>query len=264
MIVLFHVMRLIIPTVFLFASRFSPKPQLFKLVCKSLSSPEHEVIISEYDDSDAESQFGTKEYWQNTYNGLGDFPMDEYSWYYGFETMKPMITQYLPLPFKQMKKFNKDDKPSSNATLKVLIPGVGNDRTLLDLFNFGYEDITAFDYCESAIERQQDLLMYNREAQERVKLLVKDARSLDIDWSSKYDVIIEKGALDAVYLSGKGNVEKAISEFGRVIKPGGFVMSISGVLPEELRNSLFSQDKWEWIRDGSGDLKAGCFVFRRK
>lgn len=268
MIIPVTMMRLFAPTLFLFTTGFTSKNnRLLKLVCKSFPSQEEKpgALLSEYDDSDAESQFGTKEYWQNTYNGLGDFPMEEYSWYYGFETMKPMITQYLPLPVVQMKNSKMANISfSHNSTLKVLIPGVGNDGTLLDLFHFGYKDLTAFDYCESAIERQQDLLMYNREAQEKVKLLVRDARSLDDDWTSKYDIIIEKGALDAVYLSGKGNVEKAICEFSRVVKPGGYVMSISGVLPEELRKILFRQDTWEWIRDGSEDLKAGCFVFRRK
>lgn len=269
MMIILHAMRLCV-TIFLFpssSSRFTSKIRHLELVCKSLSSDEKEFASSsEYDDSEAESQFGTKEYWESTYNGLGDFPMEEYSWYYGFETMKPMITRYLPLPLKQMKTSSHltDTISSSIGTIKVLVPGVGNDRTLLDLFHFGYKDLTAFDYCESAIERQQDLLMYNREAQEKVKLLVRDARSLDEDWTDLYDVIIEKGALDAVYLSGKGNVEKAISEFARVIKPGGYVMSISGVLPEQLRNNAFCQDNWEWTRDGGSDLKAGCFVFRRK
>ena len=33
-------------------------------------------------DDDARSQFGTKEYWDELYLGRGDFPSDEYSWYY--------------------------------------------------------------------------------------------------------------------------------------------------------------------------------------
>lgn len=232
-----------------------------------------DTINEFYDDSQAESQFGTKEYWQNTYNGNGDFPMDEYSWYYGFETIKPMIVQYLPLPPKQHEKLlgkKKEDFTYPMKLPKVLIPGVGNDGILMDLFQFGYTDLTAFDYCESAIERQKDLLEYNRnynqraEAIEKVKVLVRDGRKLDSDWTNMFDVVIEKGALDAIYLSGKGNIEKAVQELLRVIPTGGYMMSISGVVPEDTRKTLFDTKNWEWIRDGSHDLKAGCFVFRKR
>jgi len=82
-------------------------------------------------------------------------------------------------------------------------------------------------------------------------------------WIDYFDIIFEKGALDAIYLSGDGNVEMAVREFTSVLKVGGIFMSVSGVVPEELRRELFPVDQWEWIRDGSNDLKAGYFVWRR-
>ena len=77
-------------------------------------------------------------------------------------------------------------------------------------------------------------------------------------------MIFEKGALDAIYLSGDGFINMAVDELTRVIKVGGVFMSVSGVVPEELRRELFPTAKWDWLRDGSLDLKAGCFVWRRK
>ena len=108
------------------------------------------------------------------------------------------------------------------------------------------------------------MLSFNSKAVRDVELLVRDARELDDEWTEIFDIIFEKGALDAVFLSGKGNVEKAVAELKRVIKKGGCFMSISGVIPEELRREMFLVEDWEWIRDGSNDLKAGCFVWKRR
>jgi hypothetical protein len=268
----------------------------------------------EYDDSEAESQFGTKEYWDEMYQGYGDFSSEEYSWYFGFGTVKPYWMEYMPNAFLPPKhRDNDDDNANANDTdddnividmPKILTPGVGNDPTLLDLYQFGYKDITAFDYSRDAIERQRELLEYdssdNGGALEDIKLYVMDARDLkeheiayasenndgdgddddeegisssssvsslsSVSWTDSFDIIFEKGALDAIYLSGpeQGNVQLAVKELTRVIKPGGYFMSISGVVPEEVRREMFHADKgWEWIRDGSDDLKAGVFVWKR-
>jgi hypothetical protein len=94
--------------------------------------------------------------------------------------------------------------------------------------------------------------------------LVRDARQLDEEWAQEFDAILEKGALDAIYLSGDGNFEKAVLELTRVIKTDGVCISISGVVPDELRRRVFDNQEWDWVRDGTTDLKAGCFVFRRR
>ena len=189
------------------------------------------------------------------YIGMGDFDSEEYTWYFGFDTIKPYFVDYMPPPP------NKRDK--DNQQPRMLVPGVGNDSVLMDVYNFGYHDITAFDYSLNAIERQEDLLSYNLRALDDITLLVRDARELDDEWTNCFDIIFEKGALDAIFLSGAGNVEGAAEELKRVIKKGGYMMSVSGVVPAEIRRKIFSVDDWEWVRDGSDDLKAGCFVWRR-
>lgn len=219
-----------------------------------MSSSSTSAVI-DFDDSEAKSQFGTKQYWDDMYKGQGDLSADEYSWYYRFDdTLQPIFKEYLPLP-------------SATNTPKMLVPGVGNDNILVDLYKYGYHDITAFDYSSNAIQRQIDLLSYYNEEllNENIALLVRDGRCLDMDWSNTFDIIFEKGALDAVYLSGENteNVEKAVEELGRVIKPGGYFISVSGVVPEELRRKIFRESDWEWLRDGSDDKKAGCFIWRR-
>lgn len=216
-----------------FQSSLSPRPS--RLLCASTAE--------EDDDDNARSAFGTKQYWNDVYTGMGDFPQDEYSWYYGWEIIKPFFTKAVP---------------SKDA--RILLPGIGNDGILLDLWKSNYRNLVAFDYSEHAVERQHDLLTWEPQALEHVQVLQRNAKDLDEDWTDSFDAILEKGALDAIYLSGDGNVEQAVAEFERVLKPGGIVVSVSGVVPSELRQELFDTSRWKWIRDGSDDLKAGCFV----
>ena len=116
------------------------------------------------------------------------------------------------------------------------------------------------------MERQAELLAYDANAEDVVTLLCRDARALDEAWTGAFDAILEKGCLDALYLSDEtdGNVRKAAEELRRVLKPGGIFMSVSGVVPADLRREMFSTETYDWIRDGTEDLKAGCFVWRKR
>eukprot|EP00536_Pseudo-nitzschia_multiseries_P009948 jgi/Psemu1/202096/e_gw1.290.94.1 len=188
---------------------------------------------------------------------MGDFPMDEYEWYFGFEKYWRLVQTHVP-----------------SKTARILVPGIGNDPVLLELLQKGYTRLTATDYSEHAIERQQDLLSFqnyefsleqeqpdddNELTTPVVRILPMDARNMPQEWTDNFDAILEKGALDAIYLSGDGNVERTVAEFERVLKPNtGVLISVSGVVPPELRRDVFGA--WNWIRDGSDDIEAGCFV----
>lgn len=203
---------------------------------------EPECIVT-VDESGARSAFGTKEYWDDVYAGRGDFPADCYSWYYGFDVLNKHVKHYI-----------------SDKTHRILVPGVGNDSLLVDLVQAGYRNLVGQDYSEHAVERQEDLLWQVDGAAE-VSMLQGDVTNLPVEWTATFDAVIEKGLLDAVYLSGDGNVERATSELLRVLKPGGVMVSVSGVVPEDLRRQLAADVKW--LRDGTMDLQAGCFVWQK-
>lgn len=211
-----------------------------KLQAATLTQQEEIVTV---DESGARSMFGMKEYWDDVYAGRGDFPADCYSWYYGWDVLGKHVKEYVP-----------------TKTERILVPGVGNDSLLVDLVQAGYKNLVGQDYSELAVERQEDLL-YQVAGDANVAILQGDVTNLPDDWTGTFDVVIEKGLLDAVYLSGDGNVELAASELFRVLKPGGTFFSVSGVVPDDLRRQLTKDT--EWLRDGTQDLQAGCFVWRK-
>lgn len=196
----------------------------------------------------ARSAFGTKQYWDEVYSGFGDFPCDEYSWYYGFSEIKRHLPSW---------------SLAERRNLQLFVPGVGNDPILLDLLEAGYRNITAQDYSHHAIQRQIDLLEGRSDDGCSVELSHGNVLDLPDSFTNRFDVIIEKGLLDAVYLSGDGQVERAAAGLSKTLRPGGYLISVSGVVPEELRRKIFETVDWVWLRDGSADLKAGCFVLQR-
>lgn len=197
------------------------------------------------------STFGTKEYWDEVYAGRGDFPSHEYSWYYGWNELNPYLAGCNIMPNKE--------------TCKILLPGIGNDPLLIDLVASGYKRLTAQDYSQHAVDRQLDLLKSCCTANNDciVQLSCSNVKNLPQEWTSAFDVVLEKGLLDAVYLSGEGNIQVAVQSLAATLKNGGVFVSVSGVVPDDLRRKLFASDGWEWLRDGSQDLKAGCFIFRK-
>jgi hypothetical protein len=230
------------------------------------SSSEFDKDYAKYRDGDdgdanARSQFGTKAYWDEMYEGMGEFSADEYSWYYnGYDVIKPFLQEYI------LDVAESTSTALKKSQLSILIPGCGNDPMLLDFYQAGYRRLSAFDYSSGAIDRQRELLDYLPMGSDlgRIELREEDARSLPVEWNESFDVIVEKGALDAIYLSGDGNLEQSVKEFARIIKRGGTCISCSGVVPEALRRDCFAENEWEWLRDGSNDLRAGCFVLKRR
>lgn len=233
----------------------SPSKSSIRSTTIALHRSSDDDFFEDDNDEDAKSQFGTKQYWDELYQGRGDFPSDEYQWYFGFEKYGRLVQTHVPLG------------------AKVLVPGIGNDPILVDLLQKGYTRLTGTDYSQFAIERQQDLLTHQgydflledsiEEDDDNTTVLCRmDARKMPASWECKFDVVIEKGVLDAIYLSGDRNIEIACQEIERILQPQGILISVSGVVPTDLRKRIF--DDWNWIRDGSDDLEAGSFVLKKR
>ncbi len=240
-------------------------------------------------DLNARSMFGTKAYWDDVYCGRGDFPADTYSWYTNWNELQQYIKPYV----------------SNTRSLRVFIPGIGNESLLIDMISAGYHQhhkLVVQDYSHFAIERQMELLQsigcsnywYCQKEEDRTFLeSTRDAseaddsttsvkeielhcgditKELPTAWHQSFDIIIEKGLLDAVYLSDDNhqNLRAATQNLHQCLNTNGILISISSVIPNELRRKCFPTSDpnmasgWEWIRDGSTDAtKAGCFVLQQ-
>jgi SAM-dependent methyltransferase len=229
---------------------------------------EHHDSVA-YDDNDddtltARSEFGLKRYWDDVYAGRGSFPASEYSWYYDYNQIRPYLNPYL-------QKLN--DAVSKPKKCHIYVPGIGNDPIIIDLVASGcFTQITAHDYSHFAIQRQREILTElpdskakNIEVQLAVSNIVQETPGYEM-----FDIILEKGLLDAIYLSDDsdeqhGRLENAVQNLIASLKPRGILVSVSGVVPHELRQTLFSEDNFlVCLRDGSNDLQAGCFLYQKR
>lgn len=206
----------------------------FIVVRAAKSKPVHRAESSLKEPSD--SNFGRQQYWNEVYQKEA-----EYSWYSGWDDIGPFFQEFCP-----------------ELSSSILIPGVGNDPMVVGMYDEGYQQITAFDYAEEGVRRTKALLGPSRS---EAVVIVADARDLEMSTCS-FDVVLEKGTLDAIYLSGgkdkalgKQHLHMAVQEFARVIKPSGVLISITAAcvdaVTESLNDHLSEDGNWEQLCDGS-------------
>lgn len=131
----------------------------------------------------------------------------------------------------------------------------------------GYSDMLAYDYSRRGVERARALF-----GGRDVELIVADATDLPLETAS-VDATLDKGTLDAIYITGKDVFRDAVREMGRVTAPGGVAVSVSSVVePDELLGA-FDGALWENVHDGglafaedgeaTIDLGADLYSWRR-
>jgi SAM-dependent methyltransferase len=217
-------------------------------------------------------------------------PRSSYSWYCGWKELEPFWTMLVP-----------------NRHSRVLVAGIGNDPTPVQMYDAGWNtSMIAYDYSEAAVQQAKDLfgpIRYNntldttttsgcpddnddksvgRSGGSGLLILTADARTLPLP-NASVDATLDKGTLDAIYISGLEALEDAVQELGRVTAPDGVVVCISRVILPHLLvvvggktsdGVLFAPPLWEVIHDGSLafaepngeatiDLGADLYSFRR-
>ncbi len=229
--------------------------------------------------SETESNFGRMKYWNEVYE-----KEDQFSWYSEWSDIAPFFMELVPL------------ECTIDGTLRmtrVLLPGIGNDSSMVEMYDAGYKAMTAFDYAPEGVacaERffgdtrlcQRRMVHHTRlgNEEEGVDLRVADARDLPYKDDS-FDAVLEKGTLDAIYLSGGADkdmamkhLSMAISELARVTSKGGIVMSITAACADSIQEAFSKNDHiWQVLRDGnfyltddgysSNNVDATIFAWKR-
>ncbi len=258
-----------------------------------------------------ESNFGRREYWNKFYTEEGDF-----RWYSDWNDIQPFFEELVPLTMtvddgdgervvndmktdidvqeRQQQDQQQQQQQHHQQKPRVLLPGIGNDASMVDMYDYGYTYLTAFDYAEEGVECAKkffgDRLLQEGnggDEDEGVDLQVADARDLPFEDAS-FDAVLEKGTLDAIFLSGGNNkdlaaqhLDMSVRELARVVRKGGIVMSITAACADDVRASFDrcggmgtdSTSPWKVLRDGgfyatddgytSNNIDATIFAWER-
>ena len=202
----------------------------------SAATPNPSTAI--HQDEDGNCIFGKKEYWDQMYDGdleEGDIdqrPSDRYSWYCGWEELQPWWSMLVP------------DQKS-----RVVVAGIGNDPTPVGMYDAGWTNVLAYDYSQSGVDRAKELFNTGR-ARDKVEFITADARNLPMETGS-VDATLDKGTLDAIFITGKDIFQDSVKEMGRVTATGGRVICISTVIWSDDLLHAFDNTMWENVHDGS-------------
>lgn len=184
-------------------------------------------------------------------------PAEEYSWYCDWKDLAPFWGEIVP-----------------DRSAQVLVPGCGNDMTIAEMYDAGWQQVTAFDFSADAVVRARKLY-----GERKVALLCADAQDLPLH-DNTFDAVLDKGALDAMGIAGEAVLSKAAQELARVVKGGGLVVAVSGAIAPSKLAGAFRESEWAMVRgstlwraglrnDGEREtprdnLDAFLFVWRRK
>ena len=275
----------------------------------------HHAAAASNLNEDGKCKFGTKEYWDTMYNGNNDDPSssesntnddglsaEEYSWYCNYRELQPFWDMLVGTTTNNNDDddddYDDDDTTRTKEQVQVLIAGIGNDITPIQMYDDGWTNMIAFDYSESGVHRARELFGPTRLVQNDdtdttnnnddtaatigggAKLLVADCRELPIP-TGTINATLDKGTLDAIYITGKEVLFDSVKELTRVTAMGGIVVCVSAVIPQEELCDAFQESEeggsgccWETLLDGglafadSGeatiDLGANLYSFQRR
>lgn len=184
-------------------------------------------------DDEGKCVFGKKSYWDTMYSsekGIDGRSSERYSWYCTYEEFSPFWRMLVP-----------------GKASRIMIAGIGNDPSPVAMYDDGYEDMLAFDYSEEGVERAKRLFGPGRD---KARLITADARDLPLPEAS-IDATLDKGTLDAIYITGEDVFVDTIKEITRVTALDGILMCISSVILADDLMAAFDDNYWKNVHDGN-------------
>lgn len=177
-------------------------------------------------------------------------------------TQDPQVCKVLIRPSNQPSCFNIPNSPE----IQVFIPGCGSDtylqKTLLEFCpNIG--QVCCSDFSKTAIESankkwQQVDGDSKLKAQQLIFAELDSTRLTEQkpDWKDKFDYIL---VVNSVLSSEDDQNRQMLSEFHKVLKPGGKLYGIFPTIFCYLEMAYLSQSKAHWLADGTVNLTDSAY-----
>lgn len=133
----------------------------------------------------------------------------------------------------------------------ILVIGCGNSDFSADFYDVGYTNITNVDFSENVIRT----MAIRNALRDKMSWRVMDMTSLVGIPDSSFDVVFDKGALDALMSESTDEVRSSatsmFAEISRVLKPGGKYICVSLAEAYIVYHLLkhFIEEKWEILVD---------------
>jgi len=181
---------------------------------------------------DDHSTFGGKRYWDRRYTDQTSF-----EWYCTYKDMRFFIYRALNLSKDSL------DQPSpAKRSTSILVAGCGNSMLSVDMIRDGFTSLESFDISDVVIDAMK--AEYPAYAD---KFHVMDMRNLSSYSNSSFDLVVDKGTLDALFCTRGSftHVRRALSEISRVLKPNGWYLMLTYGSPVHRVHHFRSRDfKW--------------------
>lgn len=193
------------------------------------------------------SKLGTKEYWDNFYNVEKSNFKDNHddtgeSWFSDSGAEEKMVDFLVS---------KSEEGGIDEQNVSVIDLGTGNGRLLFSLREAGYEgEFCGIDYSKASIEFAS-LVAKNEELEDGITFQQADFLT-DHSWNKdniKWDIILDKGTLDAIALSDgtyddKSGAERYPEMVKDMVNEDGRVLITSCNFTEDELVNLMTKDNW--------------------
>ena len=198
------------------------------------------------------SQFGRDEYWRQRYEGGSQ----TFEWFVSLEEcllQAPMVRGLLESRVRMQ--------------ARVLEIGCGTSSVAEQLWDMGFRHVTAIDNQPKAIAFCQER---QKQKDRQIDYQVGDMTKLDGFADKSLDLIVDKGALDALVCRGDDSIELCAAQLWRVLKAAetSVLIVLSNSPLDEIVSGLkryFKKEEMIMIRNEAvGQLMAKCYLFSRR
>ncbi|KAK3697176.1 hypothetical protein QZH41_013556 [Actinostola sp. cb2023] len=193
----------------------------------------------------SKAQFKTKEYWDNFFRKR----REAFEWYGDYFELSSVLHKYSKV---------KDD---------ILVLGCGNSRLSEDLYDLGYHGLVNIDISDVVISQMKDR---NKEKRANMEFIKMDMLKMSFK-ENQFNVILDKGTLDAIFVSEDAevvsDVNQMFSEIQRVLQTNGRYICIT-LVQEHILDQLLSHFSNGWfIRvhyvETNSPLPVFAFIFTK-